>query len=326
MKLRIRCDDETATFDPGDYITVGRMEGLSVIVSDELVSRSHLVFEFVDGEWRFSDSSSNGTFVDGSRVSGGRVGGAFDMQLGGVDGLTLTVDLAEVDSAVGSGSMPAPEVSSDAVGVAASMAPPSVEPEVVSADPPPPAPVVEGPVEEVSMGPAPEPTPAVGEVAAPSPPPPAPVVESPSGGVSEFDVNGPGSGVPDVVAGGAAVGAVGALAGAATPPPPGPVSEPEPVGSGTVRLDDRALRLELDGQQRVVQPGQRVVVGRGPDNDLRSESQLVSGTHCEFTHDGTNWWITDLGSTRGTFIDNRKVTKAKVEGCLLYTSPSPRDS
>ena len=374
MKLRIRWNDETATFEPGDYVTVGRMEGMSVIVYDELVSRSHLVFEFVDGEWRFSDSSSNGTFVDGSRVSEGRVGGAFDLQLGGVDGLTLTVDLAEVDSAVGSRSMPAPEVSPDAVGVAVSMAPPSVEPDVVSADPPPPAPVAEAPVEEVSIGPAPEPAPAlgevepnveapvapdssiappsvepdvvpadppppapvaeapveevsigpapepapaVGEVAAPSPPPPAPVVESPSGGVSEFDVNGPGNDVPGVVAGGAAVGAVGALAGAATPPPPAPVSEPEPVGSGTVRLDDKALRLELDGQQRVVQPGHRVVVGRGPDNDLRSESQLVSGTHCEFTHDGTNWWITDLGSTRGTFIDNRKVTKAKVEGAFF---------
>ena len=319
MKLRIRWNDETATFEPGDYVTVGRMEGMSVTVYDELVSRSHLVFEFVDGEWRFSDSSSNGTFVAGSRVSEGRVGGAFDLQLGGVDGLTLTVDLAEVDSAVGSRSMPAPEVSPDAPEAPdSSIAPPSVEPDVVSADPPPPAPVAEAPVEEVSMGPAPEPARAVGEVAAPpSPPPPAPVVESPSGGVSEFDVNGPGNDVPGVVAGGAAVGAVGALAGAATPPPPAPVSEPEPVGSGTVRLDDKALRLELDGQQRVVQPGQRVVVGRGPDNDLRSESQLVSGTHCEFTHDGTNWWITDLGSTRGTFIDNRKITKAKVEGAFF---------
>jgi len=82
----------------------------------------------------------------------------------------------------------------------------------------------------------------------------------------------------------------------------------------TFILSDEALQLELDDVHHTFQPGQRVVVGRDADCNVRSEDRLVSGKHCAFEHDGSSWTIEDLGSTRGTFIDGRRVKKREIEG------------
>ncbi len=98
-------------------------------------------------------------------------------------------------------------------------------------------------------------------------------------------------------------------------PPPSPVVDAN--DGGTIAFTDAALRLELGDQTLVAEPGQRVLVGRGEDCDLRTDDRLVSAQHCAFTYDGSTWTIEDLGSTRGTYIDGKMIAgTTKVEGAF----------
>ncbi len=60
-----------------------------------------------------------------------------------------------------------------------------------------------------------------------------------------------------------------------------------------------------------------VTVGRDPDCNVVVTDGLASGRHCAFEFRGDKWYVQDLGSTRGTYIDGRKLTKpAPVEGAF----------
>ena len=214
-------------FREGQNPTVGRVSECSVTIADAQVSRAHLSFVFLEGRWTFEDTSSNGTFIDGQRVTVGAIAGPVEMRLGGPAGPTLQV------APVADGEPAAPLV------------PPTLTP------PPPPPPSVTAPV---------------------APPAPAPA------------------------------------------PPPAP--ELDRLQS-TVRLDDRQLRLELDGTMHVFNPGTTVTVGRDAACDVRSDSQLVSAQHCRFEHDGASWWVQDLQSSRGTWIDGKRVSRQRIEGAFF---------
>ncbi len=90
------------------------------------------------------------------------------------------------------------------------------------------------------------------------------------------------------------------------PPPPPPPAPFDP--SRTAALDDRALRLSSGERKLVVPPGQMVTIGRDPGCDLTIDSQIVSRQHTRLFHDGRGWVIQDLGSTRGSFVDGRRLT------------------
>jgi hypothetical protein len=51
----------------------------------------------------------------------------------------------------------------------------------------------------------------------------------------------------------------------------------------------------------------QVSVGRAAGNDIVIPESTVSGKHATITHEGGNFYITDLGSTNGTFINNHRV-------------------
>jgi hypothetical protein len=54
-------------------------------------------------------------------------------------------------------------------------------------------------------------------------------------------------------------------------------------------------------------------VGRKPDNDIALDNAAVSGHHCKFYESGGTWFVEDLNSTNGTFVNNRKVLKAGLK-------------
>ena len=159
---------------------------------------------------------------------------------------------------------------------------------------------------------APTPPPAVGM----PPQPAAPDFTAPDAPLAPFPPPAPAAPVAGAAAAAAAVPVAGAAFAQQANQPAQSIVDPG-AGTNTVRLDDQALRLELDGVTRAFNPGQRIVLGRDPSADMQTDSQLVSARHCEFTHDGTNWWVQDLASTRGTWIDHKQITKAKVEGALF---------
>jgi len=50
-------------------------------------------------------------------------------------------------------------------------------------------------------------------------------------------------------------------------------------------------------------------IGRRPDNALVIADSFVSAQHAEIVFEGGSWWVTDLGSTNGTFVNSLEITQ-----------------
>jgi FHA domain/DUF1707 SHOCT-like domain len=55
-----------------------------------------------------------------------------------------------------------------------------------------------------------------------------------------------------------------------------------------------------------------LVVGRGRSCDLVFGDEAVSRRHARFERVGDQWYVTDLGSTNGTYVDGVRVERAPV--------------
>ena len=64
-------------------------------------------------------------------------------------------------------------------------------------------------------------------------------------------------------------------------------------------------------------PGSRIVVrsgtsiGREADNDVIVDEDTVSARHAVLRYDGGRWWVEDLGSTNGTFVNLQPVVEPR---------------
>src|SRR5688500_8878276 len=58
----------------------------------------------------------------------------------------------------------------------------------------------------------------------------------------------------------------------------------------------------------------RTTLGRAPDNDIVLQNPAVSGHHCVFDLKGlAEVHVEDLGSTNGTFVNNTRVSRRKLD-------------
>lgn len=58
------------------------------------------------------------------------------------------------------------------------------------------------------------------------------------------------------------------------------------------------------------------IIGRGEDCDLRIQSEYVSRQHAKVSFQNGDWWIEDLGSSNGIFVDGQQVKAAPVRPTL----------
>ena len=80
------------------------------------------------------------------------------------------------------------------------------------------------------------------------------------------------------------------------------------------KLRLRFLTGPRRGQQAVFR-GPRVTIGRSRDNDLVLSDEGApqsSGHHAEVVAGAGGWWLSDLDSTNGTFINGARVTRARL--------------
>ena len=79
-----------------------------------------------------------------------------------------------------------------------------------------------------------------------------------------------------------------------------------PTEARLVILDHRRSGLP-EGSAFTLRPG--MVVGRRDGADIRLEDNFVSAEHARLTREGGRWWVTDLGTTNGTFVNGARIVR-----------------
>lgn len=67
-------------------------------------------------------------------------------------------------------------------------------------------------------------------------------------------------------------------------------------------------------------------IGRDEGCELHLDDPLISRRHVEVSHTNGSWWITDLGSSNGTVLDQRRISRARlpaVSVVKLYDTGPP---
>ncbi|MFD9127615.1 FHA domain-containing protein [Kitasatospora sp. NPDC059571] len=72
------------------------------------------------------------------------------------------------------------------------------------------------------------------------------------------------------------------------------------------------LVLDINGQQRVLEPGRSYTIGRDPASDFPFDDARVSWRHATISFDGAAWQLEDHGSTNGTFAGGARTQLAPL--------------
>jgi DNA-binding NtrC family response regulator len=88
------------------------------------------------------------------------------------------------------------------------------------------------------------------------------------------------------------------------------VQEPAepPVGLGPIRV-----RVISPGSERTIPfDSEELTIGKDDENQLVIDDQFVSSFHTRLVQTPRGFWLRDLGSTNGTFIDGKKIAEGEV--------------
>jgi pSer/pThr/pTyr-binding forkhead associated (FHA) protein len=105
-------------------------------------------------------------------------------------------------------------------------------------------------------------------------------------------------------------------------------AEPTPVAplrQPVAPAERPPLLATLEVLTRGLQEGKRfriernlVQIGRGTHNDVHLADDSVSGSHATLMRRGVAWWLVDLGSRNGSYVDGVRVTEQQLtSGCEL---------
>jgi pSer/pThr/pTyr-binding forkhead associated (FHA) protein len=56
---------------------------------------------------------------------------------------------------------------------------------------------------------------------------------------------------------------------------------------------------------------EHLTIGRGPENDVTLEDDYVTGAHARLDLQGADLFVTDLGSTNGTWVNGERIGRTK---------------
>ncbi|MGW2378022.1 MULTISPECIES: FHA domain-containing protein [Kitasatospora] len=72
------------------------------------------------------------------------------------------------------------------------------------------------------------------------------------------------------------------------------------------------LVIEINGQQRTLEPGRSYTIGRNPQSDFAFDDARVSWQHGTISFNGSGWQLDDHGSTNGTYVAGARTMQAQL--------------
>ena len=76
---------------------------------------------------------------------------------------------------------------------------------------------------------------------------------------------------------------------------------------------ERTLSFSLQGEKALLSvSGEHAVIGRSGDADVQIEDPSISRRHAELTQTQTGWTLVDLGSSRGTYLNNLRLSEGEL--------------
>ncbi|GGY45383.1 FHA domain-containing protein [Streptomyces tanashiensis] len=317
--LVLEIDGDAMLMSPSRVYRIGRDPSSDIVLADARASWHHAVLSAGGGHWTLVDEgSTNGTFADGLRVARPReVGPGTVVRFGHpADGPRAVLstgaparppDPAAAAEAVAAG----PPAEAEAAQAPAPAGPPADARPTPAGPPAEPAPPPAGPPADARPAPA---GPAADARPAPAGPPAEPAPKGPPADAAPVpaSVHLPKAPLPE---------APGPDTPAPEPPPPvepppgapepeaprpgalRPPSVSHPAATGTFRQPTSVRPL----------PAHSIRIGRAPDNDVVVADLVVSRRHAELrAHPDGTYWIHDLGSHNGTFLNGAPVVDARV--------------
>jgi len=88
-------------------------------------------------------------------------------------------------------------------------------------------------------------------------------------------------------------------------------STPPAANAPPPELEREAVSLTVAGRQHAITEP-RVVLGRSRDAGVRISDVNISRKHAEVRHEGTAFWVVDLGSTNGTLVNGKRVDRQRL--------------
>ena len=271
----------------GTGISFGREVDNDVVVASTEVSRKHATVEPSATGYELHDLSTNGVWVNGTRISGTQVLGRADVIKIGPEEFRFYADVVKVpEPAVSAPAASAPPLESAPAAPApvAATAPPQVPAAAqvpALADVPLELDMIELEDAMAAATPAGQPPAAPAAPAAVAPPPTPPAAPLATVAAS------PSAPPPTPVA----PAAPAPKAAPATPP----LATLEVINEGPMK----GTRFEIHSPL--------TNIGRGPHNDIVIAEESLSGSHAKILRRDGAWWVVDQGSTNGTYVGGRRV-------------------
>jgi pSer/pThr/pTyr-binding forkhead associated (FHA) protein len=108
---------------------------------------------------------------------------------------------------------------------------------------------------------------------------------------------------------------------AGAPSRPGGVLAPN-AAAGATEVAGDTLHVQFGSGSTTLHPGQVLHLGRGTP-ELSTTNPTVSRNHVRIQHTADGWSVEDLNSSRGTFLDGRRIQRQVVRGSMAFVVGPP---